>query len=63
MVNAANEEAVALFLARKIGFLDISRLAERALALPGERPEGWTVEDVLAADRLARDEVRLLAGV
>ena len=31
IVNGANEAAIALFLGRKIGFLDITRLSEMAL--------------------------------
>ncbi len=55
-VNAANEQAVALFLAGKIGFLDISRLAGEML----ERHWSGTVtlEEIEAADREARALVR-----
>ena len=51
-VNAANEQAVAMFLAGKLGFLDISRRAERILTYAWPRADG--VEAVLAADREAR---------
>jgi len=61
VLNAANEQAVALFLDEKIQFLDIPKLIEKACdkhqidncASPG-------LEDILAADQWARLEV--LAG-
>ena len=55
-VNAANEEAVALFLAGRIGFAAIPRLVASALDLT--LPAGGTAEDVLAADRHVREIVR-----
>ena len=51
-VNAANEEAVALFREGRIGFTAISRLA--AQALERTLPPAGSVEDVLEADREAR---------
>ena len=56
VLNGANEAAVGLFLEDKIGFLDIARLVERALAaVPfAEKP---TLDDILAADRAARQAV------
>jgi 1-deoxy-D-xylulose-5-phosphate reductoisomerase len=36
VLNAANEVAVAAFLARRIGFLDIARIVEDVLAAGGE---------------------------
>ena len=56
-MNGANEEAVALFLADKIGFYDIYRLVARA----GEQVpfiQEPTLEEILEADRLARLAVR-----
>jgi 1-deoxy-D-xylulose-5-phosphate reductoisomerase len=58
VLNAANEQAVALFLQEKIQFLDIPKLIEKACdkhqadncASPG-------LDDILAADRWARQEV------
>ncbi len=56
VLNGANEAAVALFLEKKISFLDIEALVARALeevavaASPG-------LEDILAADRAARESV------
>lgn len=56
VLNGANEAAVGLFLDRKIGFSDIPRLVERALAaLPQQRAD--TIGDVLAFDRAARETV------
>ncbi|MGI6255594.1 MAG: 1-deoxy-D-xylulose-5-phosphate reductoisomerase [Acutalibacter sp.] len=56
--NGANEQAVALFLEGKIGFLDIPKLVESAMdrQAVGE----VTLENVLAVDREAR---RLAAGM
>ena len=56
-MNGANEEAVALFLADKIGFYDIYRLVARALE---QVPfiQNPTLEEILKADRLARLAVR-----
>lgn len=56
-MNGANEEAVALFLADKIGFYDIYRLVSQAVeAVPFiQNP---TLEEILEADKLARAAVR-----
>ena len=52
-MNGANEEAVALFLADKIGFYDIYRLVSGAVeAVPFIKDP--TLEQILEADRLAR---------
>lgn len=53
---AADEEAVGLFLAGKIGFLDIPRLVNKALTLHKGTDQA-TLYDVLAADAWAREEV------
>lgn len=50
--NGANEQAVALFLQGKIGFLEIPRLVESAM--DRQAPGKVTLEEVLAADREAR---------
>ncbi|MFQ6891512.1 MAG: 1-deoxy-D-xylulose-5-phosphate reductoisomerase [Acutalibacter sp.] len=50
--NGANEQAVALFLEGKIGFLDIPRLVEAAM--DRQDPGVVTLEAVLEADREAR---------
>jgi 1-deoxy-D-xylulose-5-phosphate reductoisomerase len=58
VLNAANEQAVALFLEEKIQFLDIPRLIEivcdRASTQNTQTP---TLDDILDADRWARKEV------
>ena len=56
-MNGANEEAVALYLADKIGFYDIYRLVKGAVE---EVPfiGDPTLEEILDADRLARASVR-----
>lgn len=58
-MNGANEEAVALFLQDQIGFYDIYRLVSQAVeAVPFiQNP---TLEEILEADRLARQAVRAL---
>lgn len=53
--NGANEQAVALFLEGKIGFLDIPRLV--AKAMDQQTAGEVTLENILAADRAARDFV------
>lgn len=56
-MNGANEEAVALFLAYKVGFYDIYGLVSGAVAsVPFESDP--TLEDILQADLLAREYVR-----
>lgn len=52
-LNAANEEAVAAFLARKIGFLDIADLNRDVLAHCGTQEE-VSLESILDEDRCAR---------
>ncbi|WP_272910978.1 1-deoxy-D-xylulose-5-phosphate reductoisomerase [Falsiroseomonas oryziterrae] len=55
ILNAANEVAVALFLERRIGFLDIAAVVEETLArLPAADPDG--LEGILALDAAARAE-------
>jgi 1-deoxy-D-xylulose-5-phosphate reductoisomerase len=56
VLNAANEEAVTAFLAGEIPFSGIVPAVERALdAFPGG---GDTLQDILEADRWAREHVR-----
>ena len=55
-MNGANEEAVALFLADKIGFYDIyDRVSKAVAAVPFIQEP--TLEQILEADRLARQAV------
>jgi 1-deoxy-D-xylulose-5-phosphate reductoisomerase len=61
VLNAANEVAVAAFLERRIGFLDIARTVERVLeALPSRAVA--SLEDVIAVDRRARDVAHGVIG-
>ena len=57
VMNGANEEAVAKFLADEIGFYDIYRLVKQAV---DEVPyiENPTLEQILESDRLARERVK-----
>lgn len=55
-MNAGNEEAVALFLQDDIRFYDIADAVSRALALPVVQEP--TLDDIFAADRLARIHTR-----
>ena len=60
VLNAANEEAVSAFLAGEIPFSGIVRAVARALdAFPGT---GDTLQDILEADRWAREYVRDNSG-
>ena len=56
-VNGANEEAVRLFLEKKIGFLDIGRLVKKCYEVT-EYKEIKSLEDVLDADKAARELVK-----
>ena len=53
VLNAANEVAVAAFLARRIGFLDIAATVGHVLEEAGA-PAAATIEDVLALDAGSR---------
>ena len=60
VLNAANEEAVNAFLAQDIPFSGIVRTVERALrAFPGG---GDSLQDILEADRWAREYVKMKSG-
>ncbi len=61
VLSAANEVAVALFLERRIGFLDIARTVEAVLDRLGAPPAD-TLEAVLAADAAGRAAASELAG-
>ena len=57
VMNGANEELVAMFLAGKIGFLDIPETIERVMdAYPHSEPSN--VEEILAIDKEARRMAR-----
>jgi len=58
VLNAANEQAVALFLAEKIGFLDIPRCIEWVCDRhQNNNCANPSLDDILAADQWARQEV------
>lgn len=58
--NGANEEAVRLFLEGKIKFLQIADLVEKAISAQ-DNVESFTLSDILAADKAARETV--LSGI
>lgn len=61
VLNAANEVAVSLFLDRRIRFTDIARITTRVMdACTVTHPA--SLEDVLEADRWAREKAAALAG-
>ena len=58
VLNAANEQAVAMFLEEKIEFLDIPRVIETACEkYQGNNQGAPSLEDILAADKWARQAV------
>ncbi len=61
VLNAADEIAVQAFLERRIGFTSIAAIVEQTLETVDLRPLD-SVEEVLAADREARDIAHALAG-
>jgi 1-deoxy-D-xylulose-5-phosphate reductoisomerase len=62
ILNAANEIAVEAFLAKRIGFLDISRIVEAVLSQLGT-PDADTLDDVIALDVIARRSAQDLMQV
>ena len=60
ILNGANEAAVGLFLEERIGFMDIPARVERAMSVVPvvQAPQ---LEQIMAADRAARDAVRSTA--
>ena len=58
VLNAANEQAVALFLDEKMGFLDIPKCIEQVCDRhQGDNCPNPGLDDILAADTWAREEV------
>ena len=58
VLNAANEQAVALFLEEKIHFLDIPHCIEKVCDRhSGQNNANPNLDDILAADKWARQEV------
>ncbi len=61
ILNAANEIAVASFLERRIGFLDIAALVGEVLA-SYDPPAPSSLDEVLEIDREAREAAAAMAG-
>ncbi len=67
-LNAANEVAVAAFLDRRVGFLEIAAVAEHTLTLMsgdgelGHSGNGGVVDEALAVDRRARGIAEAAVG-
>jgi 1-deoxy-D-xylulose-5-phosphate reductoisomerase len=62
VLNGANEQAVALFLAEKIHFLHIPKLIEKVCDKhQADNNQNPSLDDILAADRWARDMVMELS--
>jgi 1-deoxy-D-xylulose-5-phosphate reductoisomerase len=63
VLNAANEEAVALFLDEKIKFLDIPKLIEQTCdRFASQNTVTPSLDDILAADQWGRQTVLDIAG-
>ena len=62
ILNAANEIAVAAFLNREIGFLEIAAIVEDTLSAYDPAAPG-ALEDVLAVDAEAREQARRQIGL
>ena len=63
ILNAANEQAVALFLAEKIDFLDIPRLIEKVCdRFSSQNTATPSLDDILQADTWARKAVLEVGG-
>lgn len=60
VLNAANEVAVDLFLNRRISFTDITRVTARTMDAH-RATHAASLEDVIAADRWAREKAKALA--
>ena len=61
ILNAANEEAVQLFLADQIGFHEIAECVERARGAVAS-VQNPTLEEILEADRSAREAVKSMTA-
>ena len=61
ILNAANEVAVALFLGRRLGFLDIAVVVEEALGALAAPPVTG-LDAVLALDAVAREAAGRIAA-
>jgi 1-deoxy-D-xylulose-5-phosphate reductoisomerase len=64
VLNAANEQAVALFLAEKIRFLDIARCIETVCdRFTSQNRSNPSLEDIVAADLWARQEAIAVTAI
>ncbi len=61
VMNAANEVAVAAFLGGRLGFTEIATVVERVTEL-FEAPESLGLDQLLSADRWAREQANTLIG-
>ena len=62
VLNAANEQVVALFLEEKVQFLEMPKLIEQVCdRYRSHNPSNPTLEDILAADKWARAEILSLS--
>lgn len=61
VLNSSNEVAVRAFLQKRIGFLDIEILVRETIERHKVSP-ARTIEDVLMADKWAREEAERIAG-
>ncbi|MBE7036813.1 MAG: 1-deoxy-D-xylulose-5-phosphate reductoisomerase, partial [Ruminococcaceae bacterium] len=59
VLNGANEAAVSLFLHKKLGFLEIAETLEQVMQMH-KVIENPTLEEILSADRWAREQVLAL---
>ena len=62
ILNAANEVAVAAFLAERIGFLDIAAVVDQVLEACAGRFGASCLDEVVAADGAARHEAEVAVG-
>jgi len=57
VLNAANEEAVKLFLQKKASFTDITKLVSRVVRI--HKPLKVTLNNIAQADQWAREQIKL----
>ena len=57
VLNAANEEAVKLFLQKKAAFTDITKLVSRVVKM--HKPLKVTLNNIIKADRWAREQIKV----
>lgn len=57
VLNASNEEAVKLFLQKKVSFTDITKLVSRVVKI--HKPLKVTLNNIAQADQWAREQIRL----